>query len=518
MSGSAVSSINVPDHPDEVVNTTEVTTGGPTSDKRAVAAWEEQKVEGGDMLEPLTPSKRKHSVPKQRTSVAVEHGFDSPQDILKNVEKAMKESEKAQSISVHDLYFKKGVAQRIAKSDIFENTTLAIIILNAIYIAIDTDWNRADKLADYDWPFFVAEQIFCVYFTGEILIRFAAFEKKTDCVKDWWFNFDSILVALMVTETWILYIILGETGGESPLGNTAMLRLLRLLRLTRLVRMLRSLPELMILIKGMVTAMKSVFYVGCLGTIIAYVFSIAFTQLSQGTPNIGDTFFPHVGHGMYSLLIYATFLDDLSDLMDGLRHDKWPLVFVAWVFIGLSSMTLMNMLVGVLCEVVDAVAKTEREDIEREEVSKKMRGIADEIDENKDGVISYREFEKIVENPVALAAMKEVGVSATGLLDFAELFFFDDQGKQVHLEFPAFMEMFMSLKDDNLATVKDVLNLWKNIKDSTAKDVIDMQDQLASMQVNMTEKIDKLDKNVKNLSLLTQKLKGQKLDRSSDLA
>lgn len=154
MSGSAVSSINVPDHPDEVVNTTEVTTGGPTSDKRAVAAWEEQKVEGGDMLEPLTPSKRKHSVPKQRTSVAVEHGFDSPQDILKNVEKAMKESEKAQSISVHDLYFKKGVAQRIAKSDIFENTTLAIIILNAIYIAIDTDWNRADKLADYDWPFF----------------------------------------------------------------------------------------------------------------------------------------------------------------------------------------------------------------------------------------------------------------------------------------------------------------------------------------------------------------------------
>merc|ERR1719214_433975 len=90
----------------------------------------------------------------------------------------------------------------------------------------------------------------------------------------------------MVMETWVMLIVVAAAGsGESPLGgNTSILRLFRLLRLSRLMRMLRSLPELMILIKGMATAMKSVGYVMALLLIVTYVFAIAFTQLAVGTP------------------------------------------------------------------------------------------------------------------------------------------------------------------------------------------------------------------------------------------
>merc|ERR1719236_424897 len=124
---------------------------------------------------------------------------------------------------------------------------------------------------------------------------------------------------MMVMETWVLLIVMSASGssGGSPLGgNTSILRLFRLLRLSRLMRMLRSLPELMILIKGMVTAMKSVVYVMCLLVIITYVFAIAFTQLAVGTPTIGEDYFANVAHSMYSLLIYATLLDNLSAFMD----------------------------------------------------------------------------------------------------------------------------------------------------------------------------------------------------------
>merc|ERR1712232_531854 len=112
----------------------------------------------------------------------------------------------------------------------------------------------------------MGEHFFCVYFTFEWIVRFASFKYKRNCIRDAWFVFDSTLVFLMVMETWVLVIIMAAAGnsGGSPLGNTAMLRLLRLLRLSRLMRMLRSLPELMILIKGMVTAMKSVCYCMCL--------------------------------------------------------------------------------------------------------------------------------------------------------------------------------------------------------------------------------------------------------------
>merc|ERR1712241_1249723 len=101
---------------------------------------------------------------------------------------------------------------------------------------------------------------------------------------------------MMVLETWVLLIVMAimGSGANNPLANASSLRLLRLLRLSRLMRMLKSLPELMILIKGMLTAMKSVVYVMCLLMIITYVFAIAFTQLAVGLPTVGPDYFPNV--------------------------------------------------------------------------------------------------------------------------------------------------------------------------------------------------------------------------------
>merc|ERR1719265_2615169 len=113
-------------------------------------------------------------------------------------------------------------------------------------------------------------------------------------------------------ETWIMLIVMAAVGGESPMGGTSILRLFRLLRLSRLMKMLRSFPELLILIKGMATAMKSVAYVMALLVLITYVFAIAFTQLSVGNEALGDVYFSNVALAMYSLLIYATFLDNLA--------------------------------------------------------------------------------------------------------------------------------------------------------------------------------------------------------------
>merc|ERR1719247_2565867 len=129
-------------------------------------------------------------------------------------------------------------------------------------------------------------------------------------------------------ETWVLIVMAAIGGGGSPLGGqTSILRLFRLLRLSRLMRMLRSLPELMILIKGMVTAMKSVAYVMGLLILITYIFAIAFTQLAvDPEKEMGDAFFANVSHSMYTLLLYATFLDDLSALTDTLRHEAWWLL------------------------------------------------------------------------------------------------------------------------------------------------------------------------------------------------
>jgi voltage-gated sodium channel len=446
-------------------------------------------------------SRRAHN---QRSS-AVTYGFADP-DLIKQ---RMRESlYKPPPYNVFDMYWTEGFAQEIAKSPIFENVTLGVICINAVYIAIDTDWNKASDLVDYDPVFQVMEHLFCIYFTAEWIVRFLAFKRKVDGLFDAWFVFDSCLVFMMVMETWVLVVITQITGGQSPLGSTGMLRLLRLLRLSRLMRMLRSLPELMILIKGMISAMRAVGYVMCLLVLFTYVFSIAFTQLSVGTPRLGDSYFQHVGFGMYSLVIYATFLDDLSELMDDCRHDKWPLVFLALVYIMLASMTVMNMLIGVLCDVVSCVARTEKEEMVTEMVNQKMHGIAKELDENFDERISYVEFQKIVDNKEALQALEEVGVNPVGIVDFAEHFFFDE-GKPIELSFEEFMETVLNLRKDNLATVKDILDIWRRIKNSTCMDCHDLQKDIGYVNKMVDDKFAIIDKQVEELEALARKLTTQ---------
>merc|ERR1719217_714752 len=101
----------------------------------------------------------------------------------------------------------------------------------------------------------------------------------------------------MVLETWVftvIVLILGIGEESSGGGNAGIMRLARLMRLSRMARMgklLRVMPELMIMIKGMKAATRSVCFTLVLLTIVMYVFAIAFTQLSDGT-DAGLTYFP----------------------------------------------------------------------------------------------------------------------------------------------------------------------------------------------------------------------------------
>merc|ERR1711879_1053365 len=179
----------------------------------------------------------------------------------------------------------------------------------------------------------------------------------------------------------------------------------------------------------------------------------------------------------YTLVVYATFLDDLSVFTDALLEDMWPLLILALVLIGLAALTVMNMLIGVLCEVVSAVAEKEREEIQTLKVFSKMNGFIESLDTNTNGMISYVEFTQIMELPQALKALEDVGVNPLGIVDFAELFFFED-GHPVELSFDKFMEMVLDLRESNTATVKDVLNLWMQIKTTTNQQVKEVEMQV----------------------------------------
>jgi len=187
---------------------------------------------------------------------------------------------------------------------------------------------------------------------------------------------------------------------------------------------------------------------------------------------IGEEYFYSVPSSMHALLLHGTLMDEMADIVNGLGASNpfFPVVF--YLFLLISSLTVMNMLIGVLCEVVAAVAATEKEESSVAYVKWQIRDIMKKggLDLDGDGMISKEEFVKILDNPQATRTLSNAGVDVFGLIDCADFIFGDDgaedeganeDAEPVQLSFADFMEVVLQLRGTNVATVKDLVDLRK---------------------------------------------------------
>jgi voltage-gated sodium channel len=371
---------------------------------------------------------------------------------------------------VEDYYWKEGCAQMIARDNNFQNFMLAVILLNVIWIAVDTDLNKATILSNADPVFQIVNNLFCFAFVFEILVRFGAFRHKIDCLFDSWFVFDSVLVSLMVWETWIevaLFKIFGlSSGGGKAASILRIFRMLRLTRVARLARLLRQMPELLILIKGMVYALKSVGATLLLLTVVIYVFAVLFTQQLADDPVASKGCFENVLQAMNCLMLHSVFSEQREWLED-LREKAGDVFYaIAVLYLLVASLTVLNMLIGVLCEVISVTAKVEQEEILMQDLKGKLQKLMPHLEESRHGdnfeggegatiKISKERFSDLFDIDEAVHALHSVGVDVEALVDFADFIFHDKE----YLELGDFMEKILQFRGTNAATVKDVVDI-----------------------------------------------------------
>lgn len=152
----------------------------------------------------------------------------------------------------------------------------------------------------------------------------------------------------------------------------------------------------------------------------------------------------------------------------------------------------MNMLIGVLCEVVNAVASTEKEEMLVSYVNDKLQRVVKILDADGDNTISKKEFLQILENIDAVRCLQDVGVDVVGLVDYVDTIFEDDNAllddteeesnEGITLDFTKFMDVVLQLRGTNNATVKDIVDLRKFVRNA----VFDMKKQLGCVLENVT--------------------------------
>jgi len=355
--------------------------------------------------------------------------------------------------------------QRIARNIFFERISLAMIYFNAIWLAVDIEFNDSD-LVMYSSPIFIlAEVVFSIYFTVEVIIRYMSYKSTWKAFKDMWFLFDFFLVTMMVAETWIVpmfVLIMDDSDGNgSNLGRTVSIlrvaRALRVLRTARIVRVARYMPELMILLKGIMVAARSVFFTMVLLLMITYVFSIALSKLSEGT-HLEATMFPSLPSSLLTLIVKCV-IPDRELFFREVAEESWVMGALVLIFVLVGSLIVLNMLVGILVEAVQTVATMEHEQI-RVDLAKTVlwdlvtRGTKKNEGENK---ITEEELTELLEWPEATLALTQLGVDVFAVKEYSKLLFEDGEP----LSFGEFMDAMLTLRGSNQTTVKDIVNLRK---------------------------------------------------------
>jgi len=410
----------------------------------------------------------KHALSQRDGLVEVENKrergvFADPQAMKLRVKANLTQKE----YDVTEFYHEQGWAQMLARSKAFERVTLGLILFNALWLWVDTDLNKAPTLLEAQPIFIFAENFWCVFFTFEWFVRFLAFRRKLQGLKDAWFVLDTVLMLTMVLETWVFTMVMQlSAGGQPSVKQARSLKLVRLIRLTRLgrvVRIFRAVPELMVMIRAMMIAIRSVMFSLCLLLGMVYVFALAFTQLLDGEESSDDSVsylkFRTVAVSMNTLLLQGA-LPDQADIIDDVGKIHWAYQLFMLFFMLLASLTVMNMLIGTLCQVVSVVSTVENEELQiayvKSELQHMIRSL--QIDADSSGMISKTEFQSLLIKPKAARTLQDVGVDVVALVDIVD-FLFEEAATE--MTFDQFLDVVLQLRGNNQATVRDLVDLRK---------------------------------------------------------
>jgi len=388
---------------------------------------------------------------------------------------------------------------KIAKNKYFEAATICIIVLNALAIGVDADYSaRFETPANlYEGPvyFIITETFFAVYFTIEILIRFLAYRQKCQCLRDRWFVFDSILVSLMVWETWIMPFI----GGLQGLGQLSILRLLRLLRITRMAKLMRAFPQLLMILKGITAAARAVAWTAVLLVIISFTWSILFTNeyhqgyltddelaaLDDADPRKIHEYFGSMDKSMLTLLIMGTILDDVTECSDIIRTQNNYWMLAAFIcYIVLNSFMMLNMLVGILVEVVGSTSEAESTRASKEQATDAIMTIFTSMDSDGSGLITKDEFSNMKYDSDVMAALLDLGIKDKQFDMYVQLLYnpmglpdSDDTNPGVAMGLESLVEALCRLRPGAAVNLLD----WSTFKTSVLKSEDELQERIRKL-------------------------------------
>lgn len=227
-----------------------------------------------------------------------------------------------------------------------------VICLNTLQMGIAGEW----KVQEYPSlrPVYTGVDFaFNLIYVVEVFINLAVKECQYFC--DPW-----LVTDLAVTSVGV-YSFIEELQSENSANHTALgairiARLIRLVRLVRILRVMKSVPELVMVVQGLMRALRSLGWVLLLMVLVQFVFAVFFTNVVDN--DIFDrNFFEDSGHAMLTLIDISIMAEWGSIVRPVMEHQP-ALILPFIIYILITAFGMLNVMIGVIVEST-AQAKTD---------------------------------------------------------------------------------------------------------------------------------------------------------------
>lgn len=284
----------------------------------------------------------------------------------------------------------------------------AVILANAIVLGVDEEVT----VRSGEEPAILTNiQIgFLVIFIVELMLRVCADGCAFFSISNTSGLFDVIIVSVSVFEVVANYI-----GADSMMQAVGVMRIFRLLRLARIARILHICPELMRLVQGLAASLKAVAWVAAFSGVLMYVCALV-CAMELGTKDNEELkkYFGSVGLSFYTHFMVMT-LENYPGVVRAAGKESWLWFWYFVVYIMFSTVVIMNLVIGIVCESVvshsndedadDELANYELELVQLREVMSDLM-TANDFDMTKDlDNDSFRRLIQLPESREALNAM-----------------------------------------------------------------------------------------------------------------
>merc|ERR1711924_201956 len=193
-------------------------------------------------------------------------------------------------------------------------------------------------------------------------------------------------------------------------------------------------------------------------TLLIYTFAIVLNLTLKDEDTINNALAPRnfstIPRTMWTLLMDGTLMDSTGTVLSKMLFSGKLLPILACLvfmaFILLSAITVMNMLIGVLCEVVSDVAQSEKDDaairLAKESILLDLKKFDD-----GDGMVTRSELLQVMKDPQSIVVLRGLNVDRLFFIELQQMLFTYEQST---VPIKVIMELLLMCRGDFPVTVQ----------------------------------------------------------------